>query len=235
MNNQVAINFLDQVREILLDDKSWLESTEQSINEAFDMAISALREKNLQPTCNQLATDTISRQAAIDKFKPWLSVKGFSEGELNMLKVVLYELRCLPSVQPEQRWIPCSERLPNRAEDGCSNWHTNPVTVCIYGNGWDWKEFDYEILTGIFIEYEDEETGEKDLCFKPDRITTFLPDEFDFVPLDGEFKYHFPKDECMYYEDDDITVKYHDRFFEILAWMPLPEPYKAERREDESD
>lgn len=42
MNNQEVINFLDQVRKILLNDKSWLESTTQPINEAFDMAISAL-------------------------------------------------------------------------------------------------------------------------------------------------------------------------------------------------
>ena len=45
MNNQVAINFLDQVRKILLDDKSWLESTTQPINEAFDIAISALEKQ----------------------------------------------------------------------------------------------------------------------------------------------------------------------------------------------
>lgn len=46
-------------------------------------------------------SDLISRQEAIDKFEPWLKVKGYSEGELNMLKVVLCELRCLPSAQPE--------------------------------------------------------------------------------------------------------------------------------------
>lgn len=46
--------------------------------------------------------DLISRQAAIDKFEPWLKVKGYNEGELNMLKAVLYELKFLPSAQPEQ-------------------------------------------------------------------------------------------------------------------------------------
>lgn len=48
-----------------------------------------------------MSEDTISRQAAIDKFEPWLKVHGYSEGELNMLKAVLYELRFLPSAQPE--------------------------------------------------------------------------------------------------------------------------------------
>lgn len=45
--------------------------------------------------------DLISRQAAIEKFEPWLKVNGYSEGELNMLRAVLYELRFLPSAQPE--------------------------------------------------------------------------------------------------------------------------------------
>lgn len=41
--------------------------------------------------------DYISRQDAINRFSPWLSVKGYSEGEINMLKAVLYELSCMPS------------------------------------------------------------------------------------------------------------------------------------------
>lgn len=58
--------------------------------------------------------DIIYRQVAIDKFEPWLKVKGYNEGELNMLKAVLYELKCLPSAEPEPQWIPCSERLPEK-------------------------------------------------------------------------------------------------------------------------
>ena len=45
MTNKEVIYFLDEVRNILLDDKSWLESTIQPINEAFDRAISALQEQ----------------------------------------------------------------------------------------------------------------------------------------------------------------------------------------------
>lgn len=45
MTNKEVINFLDQVRKILLGDKSWLESTIQPINEAFDMAISAIEKQ----------------------------------------------------------------------------------------------------------------------------------------------------------------------------------------------
>ena len=45
MTNQDMINFLNQIRKILLDDNSWLESTIQPINETFDMAISAIEKQ----------------------------------------------------------------------------------------------------------------------------------------------------------------------------------------------
>ena len=45
MTNQQVINFLNQARKILLDDKSWIESAVQPINEAFDLAISALEKQ----------------------------------------------------------------------------------------------------------------------------------------------------------------------------------------------
>lgn len=47
-----------------------------------------------------MSDDLISRKAAIAKFEPWLKVEGYSEGELNMLKAVLYELTVMPSAQP---------------------------------------------------------------------------------------------------------------------------------------
>ena len=77
-------------------------------DEAVEMAIDAL-------SCSEFPnnSDTISRQQAIDKFKPWLEVKGYGWGELNMLRAVISELENMPSVQPEQRWIPVSERLPD--------------------------------------------------------------------------------------------------------------------------
>ena len=46
--------------------------------------------------------DCISRKAAIDKFEPWLKVEGYSHGEKNMLKAVLYELHCMPQIKPKR-------------------------------------------------------------------------------------------------------------------------------------
>jgi hypothetical protein len=60
-----------------------------------------------------LGTDCISRQALLDKFEPWLKVKDYNDGELNMLKAILYEIRFMRSAQPEiirckdcRHWIP---------------------------------------------------------------------------------------------------------------------------------
>ena len=51
--------------------------------------------------------DLISRQAAIDAADAVWSVTG----DKNVAKV-WDQIKDLPSAQPEQQWIPCSERLP---------------------------------------------------------------------------------------------------------------------------
>ena len=48
--------------------------------------------------------DLISRQALLDKFEPWLKVKDYNDGELNMLKAILYEIRFMRSAQPDTYW-----------------------------------------------------------------------------------------------------------------------------------
>ena len=51
-------------------------------------------------------SDLISRQAAID-------IVRFECGEWEGLaKTIIKRFEQLPSAQPEQQWIPCSERLP---------------------------------------------------------------------------------------------------------------------------
>ena len=100
-----------------------------------------------------------------------------------------YALTVIPSAQPEQRWIPCSERLPEVHEEGNSFsgifMQSNPVLVC-----------------GIV-------EGEESAQFN---VATYCDD------LDG---YTYWSTEL-----DALTVN------GVTAWMPLPEPYQAERRED---
>ena len=120
--------------------------------------------------------DTISRQAAIDVVWSVVWSLGLQPSAIDAL---LNGLKGLPSAQPEQRWIPVSERLPEEPY-GClvTVWDTNPVTM--------------------------------------DEFENILPY---FVGWDGEQWNDGDGEQCP---------------FEVIAWMPLPEPY-AERRTDETD
>ena len=75
--------------------------------------------------------DLISRQVAIEDVKSWVAVDG---REKHLQKDVIEWLKVFPpSAQPEQRWIPCRERLPF-AECGESN---NVLATCGYRDGED--------------------------------------------------------------------------------------------------
>ena len=120
--------------------------------------------------------DLISRQAAIDAIcKEGTRLER--NGTVAMCEIKQWcidLLEQLPSAQPEQRWIPCSERLPEEPY-GClvTVWDTNPVTM--------------------------------------DEFENILPY---FVGWDGEQWNDGDGEQCP---------------FEVVAWMPLPEPFHAER------
>lgn len=71
-------------------------------------------------------SDLISRQAALDAMETWDKFGCDPDGKLvrydddkHYIPYVHYEdmvhaIKHLPSAQPEQRWIPCSERLPEK-------------------------------------------------------------------------------------------------------------------------
>ena len=115
--------------------------------------------------------DLISRQAAIKAIDDLPNCyNGYSDTyDKELIIEVLEELQ---TEQPEQRWIPCSERLPEEAF-GCL------VTV------WDSTQ-----------------TGEGD------DFENILPY---FVGWDGEQWNDGDGNQCP---------------FEVIAWQPLPEPYK---------
>ena len=71
-----------------------------------------IAQPDLQLTCNQLATDTISRQSAID-VADRADYTGLAvEDVKKVTDEVVKGLKRLPSAEP--RWIPCSERLPDK-------------------------------------------------------------------------------------------------------------------------
>ena len=67
----------------------------------------------LQQTCH--ATDTISRQAAIEAVhKNYDTILDFKTDGKTISSSIEDILSNLPPAQFEKRWIPCSERLPDR-------------------------------------------------------------------------------------------------------------------------
>ena len=104
-------------------------------------------------------SDLISRQAALEKVRAMQTYKLFVGDD--MKAEVQTELMMLPSAQTEQRWIPCSERLPE--EMGTY------MTTIDYG--------EHGLVTGQ--------------------------------------RYYYGR-----------GLKWNDEC--VIAWMPLPEPYKAE-------
>ena len=52
----------------------------------------------------------------IDREKAIEDLQNGDPSQLYDLEDIKYWLNCLPSAQPEQQWIPCSERLPSKEE-----------------------------------------------------------------------------------------------------------------------
>ena len=140
------------------------------------------------------AIDAVRRSEALDR--------AFGYGH------AVDALRELPSAQPDlseysdklwkkayergkaeaqQRWIPCSERLPE--EDYCT------------GRGIQHSE---SVLVTIVHHANDDDVFVDMAC-----------------TVDGKWQLTYPFD-----DDPDIP-----KWCEIIAWMPLPEPYKGENDE----
>ena len=80
-----------------------------------DTKAEEVAQPNLQQTCNQLATDTVSRQAAIDELVRWGKIPDYSDKEKNLIGAVIGMLSSLPSTQPERKkgkWIKATGMMP---------------------------------------------------------------------------------------------------------------------------
>lgn len=115
----------------------------------------------------------------------WVDFSGVAEA---------YDMAIEALEQPKQKWIPCSERLPEDLEEVNVTWVNHspepyydfvkdkPFTASAvyYGGKWYWYS---SVCADILAEYGKNDTDE----------------------IDGAI--------------------------EITAWMPLPKPYEAERKE----
>ena len=81
--------------------------------------IPSAQQKRTEECTETHACDCISRQAAIDELKKcqtYLFDKRDPDKKISLESAEM-AISDLPSAQPEQRWIPCSERLPEDYED----------------------------------------------------------------------------------------------------------------------
>ena len=120
--------------------------------------------------CDRTSGDCISRQQAIDALLGITAMRNTIP-----LDSAIFNIKKLPSIQPEQRWIPVSERLPE-----------NGRQVLVYARSVHFALAKYD------------EMREADGTYKKQWVT------FDsWKPF--------------------YTIK------NVIAWMPLPEPYEERR------
>ena len=120
------------------------------------------------------ACDLISREAALKIVAKHIGVDGDRACLIDVGKTY-GEIYALPSAQPEQRWIPCGERLPDIGEHHVSEPCIVYCSNCAYG----------------FAELEEN--------------------------IFGQVGWNCERDD-----------EYHEPLGEVLAWMPLPEPYRKD-------
>lgn len=70
--------------------------------------------------------DLISRQNAVDAI---LELSEKVADEMLFIDAIVDEIENIPSAEPERKWIPCSERVPDWDE------HRDEMVLVCYGNG----------------------------------------------------------------------------------------------------
>ncbi len=130
--------------------------------------------------------DLISKLTAVNAVEEIGRVATLPDGDEVIRKsAVKYTLSMLPPAQPEQKWIPVSERMPE-IDDG-------KILGC--------DQFGQIFIPTSIVKIEEKLYDAKDFKFD---VNEFL------------------KGRCIV---DGIRMR--PRI--IVAWMPLPEPYKGEK------
>ena len=119
----------------------------------------------------------------------------------------------LPSAQPEQQWIPVTERLP---ENGVC------VIVCFR----EWQKYEnryiYSVVNGW---YARKHSVRENVFSEWEMDCDYDEDKDEYYILEGWY-------ELTTQGNADLMNWYINA--EVVAWMPLPEPYKGGGK-DESD
>jgi hypothetical protein len=181
----------------LIDRQAAIDAVAEGLKRTFieykDVAEKLLNEvPSAQPETHDKRTgthacDLISRQAAIDALRAAYWDKNIQSAKDDpcivdaMTDWAIRQIKVLPSAQPQQHWIPCSERLPEEKDAGILKKHGISKMSKI-------------VLATVEV--------------KGERMTTTA---------------------CTYDGEWDWNMKYAFPDYKIIAWMPLPLPYKGEQ------
>lgn len=104
--------------------------------------------------------DCISRQAVVKFFNDWISCldENCHHQSVADMIIIKNDFKNLPSVQPESKWIPVSERLPDEGQK-CLVSDKGAIGIDTYighGNPYNWKWYvkDYEAWMPLPEPYE---------------------------------------------------------------------------------
>ena len=127
-------------------------------------------------------SDLISRQAAIDTLTRFITPHDNGDGTMTVgvlsKSSITDILNDLPSAQLEQRWIPCSEQLPEDIRPVIVTWkNTAPAsyyqyivgkhftgTACYKNGQWYWYSSTTEDMLAEYGRYDSEEFDEAIEC-----------------------------------------------------------------------
>ena len=160
--------------------------------------------------------DVLKITTKVEKIHPYKVVEdrgsysSYNEGWSDCISLIESYLEKLPTAEPERKWIPVSEALPEEGESVivCSQYGA----ICIV-----------ELVKGISQETRRKmENGEID---NPDVKLWCLSDGYTTSKRSSTFR---EGDEWGNNEKDYVwrNGPYHYSGQEFIAWMPLPEPYK---------
>lgn len=195
-------------------------------------------------------------QAAIDIFCRWLSVDGYSEGERNIIKAAIYEIENLPSAQTEKQHgrifqgivveYPSNNPYPDyKGKPYFSIKYTeNGQEFIGYGT------YNPEVLSEYLKEYFmpsaqqwipvseklPEKYGWYQVTLKDGRVSRLYYDYKGDRWIDNVRKHIFELyDIYSKITHKRITEEKEDVYWDdwVVAWMPLPEPWKGDS--DETD
>ena len=244
MNNQEAIKILGQYDvsnlHFYTTDGEEIPFTEWS--DAIEMAISALQEQeakhSTESSITQKALDTISRQAAIDIFDDYnVSVEN---GELEAYSRDRKRLCDLPSAQPTLYGYSVEHLILIASVLQKENLPPERITEALTDIGRVVAIVRDEFVDNLRKAVEKLPSAQPEPQWIP--VSERFPEENDYKSciecLDGAVWYctenvtiglgYYYKSTKEWSTTDDLKTD-----GKVVAWKPLPEPYRAERRTDE--